>query len=162
MKAREGIIDLLNQHLTIELTAINQYFLASEICASWGFGRLHERFRSLSLEEMRDAQRLIAHVLYLEGLPNLQRLNQVKVGQDVPETLQAGLDAERAAVDFLRGGIEHCARVGDYTTRAMFEQMLREEEEHVDWFETQLEAVRLVGLENYLSQQLHSGAASSD
>ena len=162
MKAREGIIDLLNQHLTIELTAINQYFLASEMCASWGFDRLRARFRSLSLEEMRDAQQLIAHILYLEGLPNLQRLNQVKVGQDVPEALQAGLESERAAVEFLRGGIEHCARVGDYTTRAMFEQMIRDEEEHVDWFETQLEAVRLVGLENYLSQQLHAAETTSD
>ena len=162
MKAREGVVDLLNQHLTIELTAINQYFLASEMCASWGFNRLHARFRSLSLEEMQDAQKLIGHILYLEGLPNLQRLNQVKVGQDVPETLQAGLESERAAVDFLRGAIDHCARVSDYTTRAMFEEMIREEEEHVDWFETQLDAMRRVGLENYLSQQLYPGGAASD
>jgi bacterioferritin len=162
MKAREGIVDLLNRYLTIELTAINQYFLASEMCASWGFTRLHDRFRSLSMEEMQDAQELIAHILYLEGLPNLQRLNQVRVGQDVPETLESGLEAERGAVDFLRDGIEHCARVGDYTTRAMFEQMMRDEEHHVDWFETQLDALRQVGLQNYLSQQLHNGAPSTD
>jgi bacterioferritin len=162
MKAREGVLDLLNQYLTIELTTINQYFLASEMCANWGFDRLHDRFRVLSLAEMKDAQELIAHILYLEGVPNLQRLNQIKVGQDVPETLQAGLESERAAVDFLRGAIDHCARVGDYTTRGMFEETIHEEEEHVDWFETQLVAIRLVGLENYLSQQLHTAASSSD
>ncbi len=139
MRAREGVVDLLNQYLTVELTAINEYFLASEMCANWGFGRLRDRFRSLSLDEMKDAQALIAHILYLDGLPNLQRLNQVKVGQDVPETLQAGLDSEREAVDVLRGAIEHCARVGDFTSRSMFERMIRDEEEHVDWFETQLE-----------------------
>jgi len=108
MRAREGVVDLLNQYLTVELTAINEYFLASEMCANWGFGRLRDRFRSLSLDAMKDAQALIAHILYLDGLPNLQRLNQVKVGQDVPETLQAGLDSEREAVDVLRGAIELC------------------------------------------------------
>src|SRR5262245_56452004 len=140
MKAREGVVDLLNQYLTVELTAINQYFLASEMCANWGLQRLHQKFRSLSLEEMKDAQELIAHILYLEGLPNLQRLNQVRVGQDVPEALQLGLENEVAAVEFLRGAIEHCARVGDFTTRAMFESTIQDEETHVDFFETQLEA----------------------
>ncbi len=103
MRAREGVVDLLNQSLTIELTAINQYFLASEMCANWGFGRLQEQFRSLSLSEIKDAQALIAHIahiLYLDGLPNLQRLNQVRVGQDISETLRAGLDSECDAVDF--------------------------------------------------------------
>ncbi len=156
MKPKEGVVDLLNQQLTIELTAINQYFLAAEMCANWGFNRLKERFRSLSLDEMKDAEQLIAHILYLDGLPNLQRLNQVKVGQNVPEVLQAGLDSERGAVDFLRGAIDHCARVGDYTTRAMFEEMIRDEEKHVDWFETQFEAIQSVGLERYLAQQLHA------
>ncbi len=154
MQAKEGVLDLLNQHLTIELTAINQYFLAAEMCANWGFGRLREQFRGLSMSEMKDAEALVKHILYLDGLPNLQRLNQVRVGQEVVEILTLGLESERAAVDFLRGAIEHCARVGDFTTRAMFEHMIGDEEEHVDWFETQLEAVRLVGVENYLSQQL--------
>lgn len=158
MQAKEGVVDLLNQHLTIELTAINQYFLAAEMVANWGFGRLREKFRELSMSEMKDAEELIQHILYLDGLPNLQRLNQLKVGQSVPEILQAGLESEHAAVDFLRGAIEHCARVGDFTTRALFEGMISDEEEHVDWFETQIEAVRLVGVENYLSQQLSVGA----
>ncbi len=154
MKAKEGVLELLNGSLTIELTAINQYFLNAKICANWGFGRLHDKFRDLSLDEMKDTEELTAHILYLEGLPNMQRLNQVRVGQDVPEILQAGLELERGAVEFLVGAIQHCAGVGDYTTRAKFEQMIQSEETHVDWFETQLESIRQVGLENYLSQQL--------
>jgi bacterioferritin len=158
MKAKEGVVELLNAALTTELTAVNQYFLSAKMCANWGFGRLHEKFRSLSFEEMKDTESLIEHILYLEGLPNLQRLNRILVGENVPEMLQAGVDLERGAVDALRGAIEHCARVGDYTTRSMFEEMIRGEERHVDWFETQLETVRLVGLERYLSQHIISDA----
>jgi bacterioferritin len=154
MKAKEGVVDLLNAALTTELTAINQYFLAAKMCANWGFARLHDRFRQLSFEEMKDTEGLIEHILYLEGLPNMQRLNQVRVGEAVPEILQAGLELEREAVAFLQTAIEHCAREGDYTTRAMFEEMIQDEERHVDWFETQLEAIRIVGLDNYLSQQI--------
>ena len=154
MEAKEGIVDLLNRALTIELTAINQYFLAAKQCENWGFARLGHAFRALSLNEMKDTEGLIEHILYLEGLPNMQRLDPVSVGETVPEVLEAGLDLERGAVEFLRGAIEHAARVGDYTTRAMFEEMIRDEERHVDWFETQLETIRLVGQELYLSQQI--------
>lgn len=154
MKAKEGVVDLLNMSLTVELTAVNQYFLAAKQCGNWGFTKLHDHFRSLSIGEMKDTEELIDHILYLEGLPNLQRLNTVRVGQDVPEILQAGLELEMGAVQHLREAIEHCARVGDFTTRGMFEEMIRDEEQHVDWFETQLEAIRLVGLERYLAQQL--------
>ena len=154
MKPKEGVVELLNSALTIELTAVNQYFLAATICANWGFARLHDRFRSLSMEEMRDVESLMEHILYLEGLPNMQRLNQVRVGETVPEILQAGLDLERGAVEFLGGAIQHCAQVGDFTTRAKFEDMVQGEEQHVDWFETQFEAIRLVGLEHYLSQHI--------
>jgi len=156
MQAKEGVLDLLNGSLTIELTAINQYFLAAKQCANWGFARLHDKFRELSFEEMKDTEQLIEHILYLEGMPNMQRLNQVRVGESVPELLQAGLDLERSAVQFLVGAIEGCARVGDYTTRSMFEEMIGDEETHVDWFETQLETIRLVGLEQYLSQQINT------
>ena len=154
MKPKEGVLDLLNAALTTELTAINQYVLAAKMCANWGFARLHDRFRALSFEEMKDTEELMEHILYLEGLPNMQRLNQVRAGEAVPELLQAGLDLERGAVEFLRGAIDHCGRVGDYTTRAKFEAMVQDEETHVDWFETQLETIRLVGLDNYLSQQI--------
>jgi bacterioferritin len=154
MKAKEGVLDLLNASLTIELTAINQYFLNAKQCDNWGFARLHDKFRALSMEEMKDTEELIEHILYLEGLPNMQRLNQIRVGETVPELLEAGLELERGAVQHLVGAIEHCARVGDFTTRGMFEEMIRDEETHVDWFETQLDTIRLVGLENYLAQQI--------
>jgi bacterioferritin len=154
VKAKEGVVDLLNTALTIELTAINQYFLAAKQCENWGFARLHDHFRRLSMEEMKDTEGLVEHILYLDGLPNLQRLNALNVGQAVPELLQAGLDLELGAVEHLRAGIEHCARVGDYTTRAKFEEMIQGEETHVDWFETQLETIRLVGLDHYLSQHI--------
>src|SRR4051794_10633751 len=124
MQAKEGVVDLLNASLTIELTAVNQYFLAAEQCANWGFSKLRERFRALSMEEMKDVEALMKHILYLEGLPNMQRLNQVLVGENVPELLQAGLALERGAVEHLRQAIAHCAQVGDYTTRGMFEAMI--------------------------------------
>jgi bacterioferritin len=158
MKAKEGVLDLLNAALTTELTAINQYFLSAKMCANWGFARLHDRFRALSFEEMKDTEELMEHILYLDGLPNMQRLNRVRAGEAVPELLEAGLELERGAVEFLQGAIEHCARVGDYTTRARFESMIQDEETHVDWFETQLETIRLVGLDHYLSQQIIQGA----
>src|SRR5919202_4280037 len=105
MKPREGVVDLLNAALSTELTAVNQYFLAAKMCANWGLTRLHDRFRALSLDEMKDTEELIEHILYLEGVPNMQRLNAVQLGQTVPEQLEAGLKLEKGAVDFLRGAI---------------------------------------------------------
>lgn len=156
MQAKEGVIDRLNQHLTVELTAINQYFLHAEMCANWGYGRLHEKFRALSREEMEDAQKLIVHILFLEGLPNMQRLGEIKVGERVEEMLTAGLETERSAVAGLTAAIQHCTQVGDFSTRGLFEEMVREEEGHVDWFETQFETIRQIGIERYLAQQIHS------
>jgi len=156
MQAKEGVIELLNGSLTIELTAVNQYFLAAEQCANWGFPRLRSFFRSLSMSEMKDIEVLVRHILYLDGLPNMQRLNTVMVGENVPELLSAGLTAEHGAVEHLRTAIAHCAQVGDYTTRSIFEEMIVGEEEHVDLFETQLSAIDIVGLERYLAQQVHS------
>ena len=154
MQAKEGVLDLLNQALTLELTATNQYFLAAKLCGSWGFTRLHDYFRTLSISEMKDVEELMDRIIFLEGLPNMQRINQVRVGQSVPEILQAGLELEQGAIELLRGGIEHCARVGDFATRARFEEMTAEEETHADWFETQLQTIQLVGLENYLARQM--------
>ena len=154
MQAKEGVIDLLNGSLTIELTAVNQYFLAAEQCANWGFPALRKRFRAISMEEMHDVERLIKHILYLEGLPNLQRLNQILVGENVLELIHAGLTLEHGAVDHLRQAIAHCAQVGDFTTRAIFEDMIQSEEAHVDLFETQLSAIESVGLERYLAQHV--------
>ena len=106
------------------------------------------------MDEMKDTEELIDHILYLEGLPNVQRLNMVRIGQTVPELYDAALALEHGAVEHLRQAITHCAQVGDYTTRSMFEGMIRDEEEHVDLFETQIDAIRTVGLERYLAQQL--------
>lgn len=156
MQAAEGVLDQLNRFLTIELTAINQYFVQAEMCKNWGYERLHRRLREISMSEMQDAQRLISHILYLDGVPNMQRMNQVQVGETVRENLELDLAAEYGAVAGLREAIAHCVTVGDFNTRSIFEEMLRDEEEHVDWFETQLTAIEQVGLERYLAQQLYT------
>jgi bacterioferritin len=155
LKAKDGVVDHLNTILTIELTAINQYFVQAEMCKNWGLNRLYQKFRSISMEEMEDAQHLIQHILYLEGVPNVQRLNQVMVGESIPEDLELDLQSEVGAVQALTEAISHCAQVGDYTTRGMLEQMVRSEEEHVDFLETQMETIKIVGLELYLNQQIH-------
>ena len=155
MNAKHGVIDHLNTLLTIELTTINQYFVQSEMCKNWGFNRIAASFHSNKLEEMEDAQELIQHILYLEGVPNLQRLNQVTVGKSVLENLKLDLQAELGAVSALTDAITHCAKVEDYTTRGILEEMVRSEEKHVDWIETQLETIKMIGLELYLNQQIH-------
>ena len=155
MKAKDGVVDHLNNLLTIELTAINQYFVQAEMCKNWGFNRLYKRFRDTSLEEMEDAQHLIEHILYLEGVPNLQRLNQVMVGETVMEDLELDLQAELNAVSALVDAISHCEQVQDYTTRGILQEMIRSEEEHVDWLETQLETINIIGIDLWLNQQIY-------
>ena len=154
MKAKEGVVERLNTILTIDLTAINQYFLQSEMVRNWGFLRTADKLREVSLDEMRDAQTLVRHILYLEGLPNVQRLGAVKIGESVEENLGLGLEAEKAALETLTEAIVHCERVGDFGTREILEDMVREEEEHVDWLETQQETIRQVGIEHYLAQNI--------
>ena len=155
MQAKEGVVERLNNLLTVELTAINQYFIHSEMASNWGFQRVAHLFRSNSMSEMEDAQHLIRRILYLEGLPNLQRLNQIQVGESVKEDLELNLESERGAVDTLAEAIAHCASVGDFTTRSILEGMIREEEEHIDTLETQLEIINQIGVELYLNQQIH-------
>ncbi len=157
MKAKDGVVERLNNLLTIELTTINQYFIHAEMAKNWGFERIYGRFHSNSISEMQDAQHIIRHILYLEGMPNIQRLNQVMVGESVKEDLELDLQAEQGAVEALTETITHCASVGDYTTRSILEGMVREEEGHIDWLETQLELINQIGLELYLNQQIHSG-----
>ena len=154
MKAKQGVIDLLNKLLTEELTVINQYFLHAKMCKNWGYERLHHHVLDRSYGEMKDAQKVIDHILYLDGLPNMQRLGTVKIGETVPEQLKADLDKEKSMVKMLTEGIQHCVKVGDFTTRHMLEDMVADEEEHIDWIETQLETIKQVGLENYLSEQI--------
>lgn len=154
MKAKEGIIDLLNKILTADLTAINQYFLHAKMCENWGYERLHHKVKERSFDEMKDADELIEHILYLEGVPNVQRLGTVHVGETVPEQLKTDLQAEKEMLTLLTDGIAHCAKVGDYTTRHMFEDMAQDVDQHIDWIETQMETIKQIGLENYLSEQI--------
>jgi bacterioferritin len=154
MKAKEGIIDLLNKILTADLTAINQYFVHAKMCENWGYERLYEKVRSRSLDEMKDADELIGHILYLEGVPNMQRLGTVQVGETVPEQFKLDLKAEQEMLKILSDGVVHCTKVGDFTTRHMLEDMAKDVDEHIDWIETQMETITQVGLENYLAEQI--------
>jgi len=154
MQAKEGVIDTLNTILSNELTAINQYFIQAEICKDWGFEALYEKLRQLSFGEMKEAQLLIRHILYLDGIPNLQRLGRVRVGETALEHLTVDVELERTQIQALADGITHCQQVGDFTTRGIFEELIRAEEEDLDFLETQLETIRQVGLERYLSQQI--------
>lgn len=155
MRGDGDIIELLNEVLTAELTAINQYFVDAKMLDNWGFERLGERFRDESVDEMKDADRLVERILYLEGTPNMQRLGTVMVGESPYEKLVAALDLERTAIERLNRGIALCTERGDNGTRHLLEEILRSEEDHADWLETQLELTRQVGTELYLSQQIH-------
>jgi bacterioferritin len=154
MESSPAIIELLNDVLTGELTAINQYFVDAKMCDDWGFQRLAERFRHESIDEMKDAEELIDRILYLDGTPNLQRLGSVRVGEDVPEKLQLALDLEKEAIARLNAGVASCLAAGDHGSRELLERILHGEEEHADWLETQLSAIAAVGIENYLAQHL--------
>ena len=154
MKPKQGVVNLLNKILTEELTVINQYFLHAKMCDNWGYERLEHKVKERSFSEMKDADKIIEHILYLEGLPNVQRLGTVKIGETVPEQLKSDLAKEKEMVKLLTEGIEHCTKVGDYTTRHMLEDMVKDEDEHIDWIETQQETIKQVGLENYLSEQI--------
>ena len=154
MKAKEGVVAILNKILTEELTVINQYFLHAKMCKNWGYERLHHHVLDRSYGEMKDAQVVVDHILFLEGLPNMQRLGTVKIGETVPEQLKADLDKEKGMVKLMSEGVKHCTKVGDFSTRHMLEDMIQDEEEHIDWIETQLETIKQTGLQNYLSEQI--------
>jgi bacterioferritin len=150
------VLELLNEVLTSELTAVNQYFAHAKLQDHWGYGRLAARSRDESLEEMRHAEAAIERILYLEGVPNLQRLSSVRVGETVPEQLRADLDLEVEALALYRRGVVLSERLEDHGTRELLVGLLRDEERHADWLETQLSLIESLGEANYLSQQLHS------
>ena len=155
MKGHDDIIELLNEVLTAELTAINQYFVDAKMYQNWGYQRLAKRFRDESIDEMHDADKLIERVLYLEGLPNLQRLGTVRVGETPVEKLQLALDLEHEAIGRLNRGIARCVELADNGSRELLEDILVGEESHADWLEAQLELVRQLGDANYLAQHIH-------
>jgi bacterioferritin len=154
MQSTPEIIELLNDVLTAELTAINQYFIHAKMQDNWGYKRLADKGREESFGEMKHAEELIERILYLEGVPNMQRLYGVKVGENVPEQLQAELDTEKDAIARLAAGIEQCRRM-DEGSRLLLERILHEEEEHADWLETQLGLIASLGEGLYLNTQIH-------
>lgn len=154
MKAKEGVIDFLNKVLTNDLTAINQYFLHAEMCRHWGYERLYEKLRAMSIEEMKDVEKVMEKILYLESVPNLQRLGRVEVGESAEEHLRLDLEQEQGSGGTLREAVAHCAQVGDFGTRALLEGFLVNQAKDIDWLETQLETIKQVGIQNYLSQQM--------
>ena len=152
MRGDDEVISLLNEQLTSELTAINQYFLHAKMQANWGFTKLAEHTRSESIEEMHHAEWITDRILYLEGLPNYQRLQSVRVGETVPEQFRSDLAIEVEVLDRLRPGIAMCRDKGDITSANLFEKILADEEDHIDYLETQLELIEKLGEQLYLSQ----------
>ncbi len=149
------VIGLLNQVLRNELTAINQYFLHAKMLEDWGMPRIAGHERAESIDEMKHADALMERILFLEGLPNLQDLGKLYVGQDVKEILECDLKLELEAMPILREAIARCEKSGDFVSRQLFREILSSEEEHVDWLETQLELIGKTGIENYIQAQMH-------
>jgi bacterioferritin len=154
MKGDPKVIEFLNVCLRNELTAINQYFLHARMYKDWGLKELGEHEYEESIDEMKHADEIIERILFLEGLPNLQDLGRLRVGEDVKEMLECDLALEMEAIPALRDAIEYCESVRDYVSRDLFESILDSEEEHVDWLETQLGLIERVGLENYQQSQM--------
>src|SRR5262249_11762961 len=155
MRGDPDVITALNDVLTAELTAINQYFVHAKMCENWGYRKLAHRKRDESIGEMKDADRIIDRILYFEGVPNMQRLNPIRVGEDAVEQHRVDLELEKEAVARLNGAIELARARGDNGTREMLEDILKGEEESVNWLEAQLYIVNEIGKERYLAEQIH-------
>src|SRR5210317_839929 len=154
MKGDATVIEHLNKVLKNELTAINQYFLHSRMFKDWGMTRLAKKEFEESVDEMKHADEIVERILFLEGLPNLQDLGKLRIGENTPEMLQCDLDLELDAIPDLRAAIAYCEAHKDYVSRDLFDSILKSEEEHVDWLETQLALIEKVGLENYVQSQV--------
>ena len=154
MKGDSGVIDYLNQVLANELTAIDQYFLHSRMFKNWGLGDLAKKEFDESVDEMKHAQDLIDRILFLEGLPTMQDLGQLKIGREVPEILANDLALEMVAHPVLKNAIAHAEKVEDFVSHNQFRAILNDAEEHIDWLETQLELIEKVGVQNYLQSQM--------
>jgi bacterioferritin len=154
MKGDPQVIDALNRALTIELTAINQYFCQAKMCANWGYTRLARKHYEESMGEMKHAEKLIERILFLEGTPEIARYDVIRVGTDVKEQLEYDLQLEMNGVRHYNATIELCTRLKDNGTRELIEPILTESEEHVDWLETQLHLIKTVGMPNYLTEQM--------
>jgi bacterioferritin len=155
MKGSKIIIDALNSVLTKELTAINQYFLHARMLQNWGLEKIGKLEYEASIDEMKHADLVIKRILFLEGLPNLQKLDKLKIGQDISEIIQADLDVEYAAVPHLKKCIQQAETEHDYATRDLFLTILKSEEHHIDWLETQRDLIKSVGPQNYMQSQMN-------
>lgn len=158
MKGSPEIIEFLNEALTAELTGINQYFAHAKLCENWGWNVLAEKYRAESIEEMHHAERIMDRILLLDGIPNLQRLGSVRVGETVDEQLRLDRELEIEAVDMYRRGVELALEQKDPGTRELLEEFVANEEEHLDWIDTQLAIIESIGLERYLQSKMGSGA----
>jgi bacterioferritin len=154
MKGDAKVLSYLNRALKQELTTINQYFLHSRMYRQMGLHKLHERENKESIDEMKHADKLIERILFLEGLPNLQELDKLLIGETVPEMLECDLKAERSARPMYQEAIAYCESCKDYISRELLEDILDSEEDHIDWLETQLELIDKVGLQNYIQSQM--------
>jgi bacterioferritin len=154
MQGDQRVIDALNELLTLELTVVNQYFVHAKMCENWGYKRLADKFRKDAMDEMKDAEELIERVLFFEGVPNVQRLDTVALGETVDEQLRLALDAERNAVQLIANALKAADAAGDEATREFLAPHLPEEEGHIDWIETQLSLIEQVGEQNYLATQI--------
>jgi len=154
MKGKTKVIQLLNDVLAAELVGINQYFLHAKMCRNWGYGRLAEHIQSESISEMKHASDLIERILFLEGVPNLQKLGKIRIGETVPEQLTLDKAVEVDAVQRLNAGIKTCVAEGDNASRHLLEDILKSEEEHLDWIETQLALIDALGEQQYLAEQM--------
>ncbi len=154
MKGSKEVIDVLNEVLAGELVAINQYFMHAKMCKNWGFMALANFIRKESIDEMKHAETLVDHILFLDGLPNLQRLDKLHIGQNVPELMKADLDLEYRAVKRLNDGMVICREKNDHTSEDLLRKILISEEEHIDWIETQISLIEKLGEGPYLAEQM--------
>ncbi len=155
MKGNAQVIATLNAMLAEELTAINQYMVHSEMCANWGYDRLHEATEKRAMDEMKHAEKLIARILFLEGIPIVSQLNKMHIGETVEAQLKNDMESETTAVKEYNDAIQQAVSLGDNGTRELFEDILEDEEAHLDWLEAQLDQIKQMGLQTYLSEQLH-------
>jgi bacterioferritin len=154
MKGDPKVIEFLNKALINELTAVNQYFLHARMYKNWGFSKLNEKEYHESIDEMKHADQLIERILFLEGLPNLQDLGKLRIGENPEEMLSCDLKLELEAIPPLKQAIAYCEQIKDYISREVFQHILENEEEHIDWLETQFELIGKIGIQNYLQSQV--------